>query len=84
MQNKWYIAVLVVTIALAVGCWSPLQADDVLDDVYYWDADKSADSRSNTYYVSDDYAEPVTVTLTFIEDSITLHSDTVVRAVIHR
>ena len=72
-------------------------ADDVVDDVYYW-VDKDA---SETFYYGseteeyvsetadlDVYVEteqPQVVTVTFVEDSVTQHSEgTIVKAVIHR
>lgn len=70
-------------------------ADDVVDDVYYW-VDK--DATETLYYGSEtDAAEPAdtdlyeeaeqpqVVTVTFVEDSVTQHSEgTVVKAVIKR
>lgn len=72
-------------------------ADDVVDDVYYW-VDK--DVAETLYYWSDtdEYAaepadtdlyeeteQPQVVTITFVEDSVTQHSEgTVVKAVIKR
>lgn len=72
-------------------------ADDVVDDVYYW-VDK--DAAETLYYGSetDAYAaepaetdlyeeaeQPQVVTVTFVEDSVTQHSEgTVVKAVIKR
>ena len=72
-------------------------ADDVVDDVYYW-VDKNA--TETLYYrgETDEYAampadtdiyeeaeQPQVVTITFLEDSVTQHSEgTVVKAVIKR
>ena len=72
-------------------------ADDVVDDVYYW-ADKN--TTETLYYGSDveEYAlepagsdvyeeveQPQVVTVTFVEDSVTQHSDgPVVEAFIKR
>ena len=73
-------------------------AADVVDDVYYW-ADKN--TTETLYYDGSDVEEyasepadsdlyeeveqPQVVTVTFVEDSVTQHSDgTVVKAVIKR
>lgn len=58
-------------------------ADYVLDDVYYW-----KDTDATQAVVWEEYTEeqpaPRAVEITFLNDSITQRSDTVVRAVIRR
>lgn len=63
-------------------------AGDVLDDVYYW-ADAGAPQEVVwEYYPEEQPMEqsvvPRAVEITFLSDSITQRSDTVVRAVIRR
>ena len=72
-------------------------ADDVVDDVYYW-VDKNATETLYYWSDTDEYAaepadtdlyeeteQPQVVTVTFVEDSVTQHSEgTVVKAVIKR
>lgn len=56
-----------------------------VDDVYYWPDNTPA---STTQVTSAEQTTPTTPTtsqnITYIEDSVTLHSDTIVKAVIHR
>ena len=72
-------------------------ADDVVDDVYYW-VDKNTTETLYYWSDTDEYAaepadtdlyeeaeQPQVVTVTFVEDSVTQHSEgTVVKAVIKR
>ena len=93
MKKSWYI--LLAACLVMLPCLGGY-ADDVVDDVYYW-VDKNA---TETLYWSDadEYAaepaetdlyeeaeQPHVVTVTFVEDSVTQHSEgTVVKAVIKR
>ena len=94
MKKSWYI--LLAACLVMLPCMGGY-ADDVVDDVYYW-VDK--DAAETLYYGSetDAYAtepaetdlyekaeQPQVVTVTFVEDSVTQHSEgTVVKAVIKR
>ena len=94
MKKIWYI--LLAACLVMLPCMGGY-ADDVVDDVYYW-VDK--DVAETLYYGSetDAYAaepaytdlyeeaeKPQVVTVTFVEDSVTQHSEgTVVKAVIKR
>lgn len=93
---KKYGYILLATCLVMLPCMGGY-ADDVVDDVYYW-ADKN--TTETIYYGSDveEYAsepadsdlyeeveQPQVITVTFVEDSVTQHSDgTVVKAVIKR
>ena len=58
---------------------------DFIDDVYYWDDPNTTPVTIETNYTAVSPAsEQSHVQVTFIEDSITLHSDTIVKAVIRR
>lgn len=64
-------------------------SDDYVDDVYYWPEAEQVSSSSNreaTETLPSGNTPPSSskTTVTFIQDSITQHSDTVVKAVIHR
>lgn len=53
-----------------------------VDDVYYWPDNTPAPT---TQVTSTTQTTPATSqNITYIEDSVTLHSDTIVKAVIHR
>lgn len=92
MKKSWYI--LLAACLVMLPCLGGY-ADDVVDDVYYW-VDKNA--TETLYYGSETYAaepadtdiyeeaeQPQVVTVTFVEDSVTQHSEgTVVKAVIKR
>lgn len=73
---KKYKYILLVACIAMLPCMGGY-ADDVIDDVYYWESDLANTPAENEL----PYRR---ATITFIEDSITLHSDTVVRAIIHR
>ena len=94
MKKSWYI--LLAACLVMLPCMGGY-ADDVVDDVYYW-VDK--DASETLYFGSDaeEYAsetagsdvyeeveQPQLVTITFVQDSVTQHSEgTIVKAVIHR
>ena len=63
-------------------------ADYVLDDVYYWADAEAPQEVVWEYYPEEQPMEqpvvPRAVEITFLNDSITQRSDTVVRAVIRR
>lgn len=62
-------------------------SDDYVDDVYYWPEAvqmPSSPNRDATETQPGAQTPPSSVQVTFIEDSITQHSDTIVKAVIHR
>ncbi|MGM9809676.1 MAG: hypothetical protein ACI30J_02260 [Paludibacteraceae bacterium] len=94
MKKSWYI--LFATCLVMLPCMGGY-ADDVVDDVYYW-ADKNATETLYYWSETDEYAaepadtdlyeeaeQPQVVTITFVEDSVTQHSEgTVVKAVIKR
>ena len=81
MKTKWYIVAFLLVLLPCLAGYS----GDVLDDVYYWE-DETAPHRFVVEEQEEMQDEPMPqwVTITFIEDSITQHSDTVVRAVIQR
>ena len=70
---KGKIFIVVLLLGAAVMAFS----DDYVDDVYYWPSDASSQQSEVSY-------QQPSVQVTFIEDSITQHSDTVVKAVIRR
>ncbi|MDY2943190.1 MAG: hypothetical protein SOT07_05790 [Paludibacteraceae bacterium] len=94
MKKNWYIF---FTALLAMLPCMGGYADDVVDDVYYW-ADK--DATETLYYrgetdenaaepadtdLYEEAEQPQVVTITFVEDSVTQHSEgMVVKAVIKR
>ena len=81
MKRRFLILVAVVAVA------SEAVSDDYVDDVYYWpDANSvsSSPSRDASETQATEYNQPNGPTITFIEDSITQRSDTVVKAVIRR
>ena len=59
-----------------------------VDDVYYWPDNTPAPTTQVTSAEQTTQSIPTTPTtsqnITYIEDSVTLHSDTIVKAVIHR
>lgn len=59
-------------------------AGDVLDDVYYWADAEAPQEVVWEYYPEEQPVVPRAVKITFLNDSITQRSDTVVRAVIRR
>ena len=79
------ILIVVLLLGAAVMAFS----DDYVDDVYYWPLEASSQpvsyQQDNVSYQEEHYTIPQSnVQVTFIEDSITQHSDTVVKAIIHR
>ena len=80
-MRKWLIILGTVFVVSALTGW--VMADDI-DDVYYWPETTFCKQR-NVSDVSTIDSKPVqTSKITYIEDSVTLHSDTIVKAVIHR
>ena len=62
-------------------------SDDFIDDVYYWDSNKqpvSSPSRDAAETQTREEKPQSDVQIIFIEDSITQHSDTIVKAIIRR
>lgn len=59
-------------------------AGDVLDDVYYWEDADAPQEVVWEDYPGEQPVAPRDVEITFLSDSITQRSDTVVRAVIRR
>ena len=76
--------------AILIGVWSfsSVRGDDFIDDVYYWESAETQTlptvSRRSADGQPSDNATANQVQITYIEDSITQHSDTVVRAIIRR
>ena len=75
------LTILLFLLAL-VSAWA--SSPDFIDDVYYWDDDSqpvapivSAEEKQST--INNQQS-----TIIFIEDSITQHSDTIVKAIIRR
>ena len=77
---KGKIFIVVLLLGAAVMAFS----DDYVDDVYYWPSDASSQQSEVSYQPSEVSYQQPSVQVTFIEDSITQHSDTVVKAVIRR
>ena len=85
-MKKFLIILGTVFVVSALTGWAI--ADD-LDDVYYWPERTtviySQPQVSNNAQTVSQPVQPVqTNKITYIEDSVTLHSDTIVKAVIHR
>lgn len=88
-MKKWLVIFGTVFVVSALTGW--VVADDV-DDVYYWPDDRPAVVYSQptqvtvtqTTQVSQTTQVTTSKTITYIEDSVTQHSDTIVKAVIHR
>lgn len=63
-------------------------SDDYIDDVYFWDDGSQPAAqpvlRDAAETLPSGKEEQQTVKVTFIEDSVTQHSDTIVKAVIRR
>ena len=87
MSVKRIISLLFIVL---VGAWasSSAQGDDFIDDVYFWDTETTQPSptidQRNVNNQPRGNPDVTEVQITFIEDSITQHSDTVVRAIIRR
>ena len=68
---------------LLVSAWA--SSPDFIDDVYFWDDGSTPAERvSNVQPPTASAVQPPTSGITFIEDSITQHSDTIVKAIIRR
>lgn len=85
------LAVVVVGLALST------RADDYVDDVYYWDTpqgtqptplfdndNEAAEYQTTQEEYTDTPADNRQAEITFIEDSVTRHDATVIKAVIKR
>lgn len=93
-QYRYIVVLLVVVIGLALSA----RADDYVDDVYYWDTPRRTQPAplfDNDNNETDEYQESQERTadtsagyrqteITFIEDSVTRHDATVIKAVIKR
>ena len=78
-MKKWLVIFGTVFVVSALTGW--VASYDV-DDVYYWPDNSPAPT---TQVTSTTQTTPTTSqNITYIEDSVTLHSDTIVKAVIHR
>ena len=83
MKHRPIYIFLIVVFTLAAIRW--VYADDYyIDDVYYWESNEQV---QHTQVIVEQPAadeQAPAVEIQFIEDSITQHSDTVVKAVIRR
>ena len=75
---KWRVFIVMVVLLGAAGA---VFSDDYIDDVYYWE---TSEPVVREVVVSEPVSNEPTVQITFIEDSITQKSDTIVKAIIHR
>lgn len=81
MKGKFFIVGMVFVVSALTG-W--VLADDV-DDVYYWPDTTPVPTRQVTPTTSVTQVTPnTTQNIIYIEDSVTLHSDTIVKAIIRR
>jgi len=71
-----------IILLLLLGAAVMAFSDDYIDDVYYWP--EAVSNQPSEVSAPPAVSQQPTVQVTFIEDSITQHSDTVVKAVIHR
>lgn len=80
-MRKWLFILGTVFVVSALTGWVTA---DVVDDVYYWPEEKAAITHVHTTQ-SVQTAQPLqTSKITYIEDSVTQHSDTIVKAIIRR
>lgn len=90
---KKYLMILgTVFVVSALTGWAI--ADDItviqnVDDVYFWPEDRvviynQPQTNTNAQTVNQPVQPVQTSRITYIEDSVTQHSDTIVKAVIHR
>ena len=81
LKAKYLILGMVFVVSALTG-W--VMADDV-DDVYYWPDRSPVPPAPTIQTTTTTQTTPTTSqTITYIEDSVTMHSDTIVKAVIHR
>jgi len=85
MRNCWrYILVCAVVLAVAL----PATPDDYVDDVYFWEQTTLPSAQPINREATETLPrvnEPQNkVQVIFIEDSLTQHCDTVVKAIIRR
>ena len=80
-MRKWLVIVGMVFVVSALTGW--VLADDI-DDVYYWPDNTPVPARQ-VKPTTTTTSQPVqTDRITYIEDSVTMHSDTIVKAIIRR
>lgn len=83
VKGRFFIVGMVFVVSALTG-W--VLADDI-DDVYYWPDNTPIPARqvSETTTTTTTTSQPVqTDRITYIEDSVTMHSDTIVKAIIRR
>lgn len=80
MKGRFFIVGMVFVVSALTG-W--VLADDV-DDVYYWPDNTPVPARQVTPTTTTTSQPVQTDRITYIEDSVTMHSDTIVKAIIRR
>lgn len=80
-MRKWLVIVGIVFVVSALTGW--VLADDI-DDVYYWPDNTPVPARQVTPTTTTTSQPVQTDRITYIEDSVTMHSDTIVKAIIRR
>ncbi|MBR0296954.1 MAG: hypothetical protein IJQ95_06170 [Paludibacteraceae bacterium] len=80
-MRKWLVIVGMVFVVSALTGW--VLADDI-DDVYYWPDNTPVPARQVTPTTTTTSQPVQTDRITYIEDSVTMHSDTIVKAIIRR
>ena len=80
-MRKWLVIVGMVFVVSALTGW--VLADDI-DDVYYWPYNTPVPARQMTPTTTTTSQPVQTDRITYIEDSVTMHSDTIVKAIIRR
>lgn len=80
LKTKFFIIGMVFVVSALTG-W--VLADDI-DDVYYWPDNTPVPARQVTETTTTTTTTPQTNRITYIEDSVTMHSDTIVKAIIRR
>lgn len=91
-MKKYLIILGTVFVVSALTGWAI--ADDItvvqnVDDVYFWPEDrvviyKQPQTNTNAQTINQPVQPIQTSRITYIEDSVTQHSDTIIKAVIHR
>lgn len=80
MKGRFFIVGMVFVVSALTG-W--VLADDI-DDVYYWPDNTPVPARQVTPTTTTTSQPVQTDRITYIEDSVTMHSDTIVKAIIRR
>lgn len=80
LKTKFFIIGMVFVVSALTG-W--VLADDI-DDVYYWPDNTPVPARQVTETTTTTSQPVQTNRITYIEDSVTMHSDTIVKAIIRR